>query len=335
MKPTRRNVLAAGAALPLFGILTHRADAAQFSYKLATGQAPTHPVNVQAKAAADRIREATSGQLDISVFPAAQLGTDAQLISQVRLGAVQFINMASTILATTVPAAGIVNVGFAFDSYAQVWQAMDGAVGAYIKGKIADAGMMAIGPSWNNGFRQLTTSTKPVHHPGDLVNLKIRVPTAPLLTSLFKALGAYPTPIDFSEVYTALQTHLVDGQENPLPIISTAKLYEVQKYCSLTGHVWDGYWILGNPAAMRRLPAATQAIVLREFGVSALAERQATQALGESLQATMSGKGLTFIDVDKSEFRAALAKTDFYPGWKAKFGDEPWALMEQVTGKLG
>jgi TRAP-type C4-dicarboxylate transport system substrate-binding protein len=173
MKPTRRNVLAAGAALPLFGILTHRADAAQFSYKLATGQAPTHPVNVQAKAAADRIREATSGQLDISVFPAAQLGTDAQLISQVRLGAVQFINMASTILATTVPAAGIVNVGFAFDSYAQVWQAMDGAVGAYIKGKIADAGMMAIGPSWNNGFRQLTTSTKPVHHPGDLVNLKI------------------------------------------------------------------------------------------------------------------------------------------------------------------
>lgn len=335
MKLTRRNALAAGISLPLFGILTRRADAAEFTYKLATGQAPTHPVNVQARAAADRIREATNGQVQINVFPAAQLGTDIQLISQVRLGAVQFINMASSVLATTVPAAGIVNVGFAFDNYDQVWRAMDGPIGKYITGKIAQSGMIAIGPSWNNGFRELTTSTKPVRHPGDLQNLKLRVPSAPLLTSLFKEFGAYPTPLDFSEVYTALQTHLVDGQENPLAIIDTAKLYEVQKYCTLTGHVWDGYWILGNPAAMHRLPRATQAIVLREFGTSALAERQATQALEQSLQRKMSGEGLSFINIDKAEFRAALAKTDFYPSWKAKFGDQPWGLLEQVSGSLG
>ncbi|MDE8350328.1 MAG: TRAP transporter substrate-binding protein [Acidocella sp.] len=279
MKLTRRNALVAGAALPLFGILARPAQAAQFTYKLATGQAPSHPVNIQAKAAADRILEATKGQLQINIFPAAQLGTDAQLISQVRLGAVQFINMASSVLATTVPAAGIVNIGFAFKNYDQVWQAMDGPLGKFIAQKIGENGMTAIGPSWNNGFRQITSSAKPVREPGDLKNFKIRVPNAPLLTTLFKSLGAYPTPIDFSEVYTALQTHLVEGQENPLAIIDTAKLYEVQKYCALSQHVWDGYWILGNPAAMKALPAATQEIVMHEFGQSALAERAATQGL--------------------------------------------------------
>jgi tripartite ATP-independent transporter DctP family solute receptor len=331
---SRRFALTAGAALPLFGILTRPADAAQFTYRLATGQAPTHPVNVQAKAAAGRILEATSGRVQINVFPAAQLGTDQQLLSQVRLGGVQFINIASSILATLVPTAGIVNVGFAFDGYDQVWQAMDGPLGAYISSKIGEAGLMAVGKSWNNGFRELTSSAKPIKTPADLANFKIRVPSAPLLTSLFRALGAYPTPIDFSEVYTALQTHLVDGEENPLAIINTAKLYEVQKYCTLTSHIWDGYWILGNPAAFKALSPGDQAIVLKEFDESAIAERQATQMLATSLRAQMSGEGLTFIDIDKAQFRAALSKAGFYAGWKQKFGDQTWSLLEQTVGQL-
>ncbi|HQT38555.1 MAG TPA: TRAP transporter substrate-binding protein [Acidocella sp.] len=332
---TRRFALQASAALPLVGILTHRAQAAaQFTYKLATGQAPTHPVNVQAKAAAARILEASGGRLQIDVFPAAQLGTDAQLLSQVRLGGVQFINLASSVLATYVPDAGIVNIGFAFDGYDKVWQAMDGELGSFISKQIGQKGLMTIGKSWNNGFREITSSEKPIHTPADLASFKIRVPNAPLLTSLFKALGAYPTPIDFSEVYTALQTHLVEGQENPLAIINSAKLYEVQKYCSLSSHVWDGYWILGNPAAFQALPADIQAIVLKEFTTAGLAERADTQALENSLQKDMAAKGLTFVDVDKSQFRAKLASAGFYADWKAKFGDQTWGLLEQAVGKL-
>jgi tripartite ATP-independent transporter DctP family solute receptor len=331
---TRRFALTAGASLPIFGILTRPADAAQFNYRLATGQAPSHPVNVQAKAAAARILEATSGRLQINVFPAAQLGTDQQLLSQVRLGGVQFINIASSILATLVPTAGIVNVGFAFNGYDQVWQAMDGPLGAYISSKIGEAGLMTVGQSWNNGFREITSSAKPIKTPADLANFKIRVPSAPLLTSLFRALGAYPTPIDFSEVYTALQTHLVDGQENPLAIINTAKIYEVQKYCSMSSHVWDGYWILGNPAAFKALPPDVQTIVLKEFNTSAIAERQATQALAESLRSSMSSQGLTFIDVDKGQFRAALSTAGFYASWKQKFGDQTWSMLEQTVGQL-
>lgn len=331
---TRRATLQASLALPLFGILTSRAQAAQFTYKLATGQAPSHPVNIQAKAAAARILEASSGRLQIDVFPAAQLGTDAQLLSQVRLGGVQFINLASSVLATYVPTAGIVNVGFAFKGYDEVWKAMDGALGTYISAQIGKAGLMTVGQSWDNGFRQITSATKPIKTPADLKNFKIRVPPAPMLTSVFQSLGAYPTPIDFSEVYTALQTHLVDGQENPLAIIDTAKLYEVQKYCSLSSHVWDGYWILGNPAAFKVLPADVQAIVLKEFNQSALAERQASQALSESLQTKMAAAGLNFVEVDKPAFRATLSASGFYANWKTKFGDQAWGLLEQTVGQL-
>jgi TRAP-type C4-dicarboxylate transport system substrate-binding protein len=128
---TRRGLLMAGAAVPLCGILTRRASAAEFSYKLATGQDPTHPVNIRAQEAIDRIGEATGGRLEIKLFPANQLGSDTELLTQVRNGGVEFFNQSSSILATFVPTAGIVNTGFAFANYESVWRAMDGELGSY------------------------------------------------------------------------------------------------------------------------------------------------------------------------------------------------------------
>src|SRR6202023_101996 len=123
---------------------------------------------------------------------------------------------------------------------------------------------------WDNGFRQITTSTKPIVTPADLQGMKIRVPVSALWTSLFKSLGASPTGINFAEVYSALQTKLVDGQENPLAIIYAAKLYEVQKYCSLTNHMWDGWWFLANKAAWDKVPATIQEIVAKRINEAAL-----------------------------------------------------------------
>jgi tripartite ATP-independent transporter DctP family solute receptor len=331
---TRRSLLMAGAAVPLCGILTRRASAAEFSYKLATGQDPTHPVNVRGQEAIDRIREATSGRLEIKLFPANQLGSDTELLTQVRNGGVEFFNQSSSILATFVPAAGIVNTGFAFTNYESVWQAMDGELGAYIRAQIAKTPIMTVSKIWDNGFRQITSSGREIKTPDDLKNFKIRVPPAPILTSLFKALEAGPAPINFNEVYSALQTKVVDGQENPLPIIATTRLYEVQKSCSLTGHVWDGYWILGNKRAFERLPKDVQEIVTREFDRSATDQRTDIAKLSESLRVDLTAKGLQFIDVDRTAFRQALAKTSFYSDWKAKFGDEAWAQLEKVAGKL-
>jgi len=332
---TRRTLLAAGAAVPLCGILTRPASAAaEFNYKLATGQDPTHPVNTRAQEAIDRIREATNGRLDIKLFPANQLGSDTDLLTQVRNGSVEFFNLSSSILATFAPVAGIVNTGFAFPSYEAVWQAMDGELGTYIRAQIAKTPILTVSKIWDNGFRHITSSTREIKTPDDLKNFKIRVPPAPILTSLFKALDAGPAPINFNEVYSSLQTKVVDGQENPLPIIATTRLYEVQKSCSLTGHVWDGYWILGNKRAWEKLPQDVRDVVTRECDRSAADQRADVAKLSESLRQELTGKGLIFIDVDREPFRQALAKTTFYKEWKGKFGDEAWAHLEKTSGKL-
>jgi len=332
---SRRAVLAGAAALPLFSILTRRADAAEFELKYATGQDPTHPVNLRAKEALDRIREATSGRVNIKLFPANQLGSDTDLLAQVRNGSVEFFNLSSLILATFVPVSGITSVGFAFKSYDDVWKAMDGELGNYIRAEIAKTPIFTVSKIWDNGFRHVTSSGREIRSAADLKGFKVRVPPAPPLTSLFKALDAAPSPINFNEVYTALQTKVVEGQENPLAIIATARLYEVQKSCSLTGHVWDGYWVLGNKRAFDKLPADVQQVIKRELDKSATDQRADVAKLSGSLQADLKAKGINFVNVQQEDFRKKLAGTSFYSEWKQKYGAEAWAALEKVSGKLG
>jgi len=292
-KLSRRQVLAGASALPLFSILTHRANAAEFELKYATGQDPTHPVNIRAKQAIDRIRQATSGRVDIKLFPANQLGSDTDLLSQVRNGSVDFFNLSSLILSTFVPISGITSVGFAFKNYDDVWKAMDGDLGNHIRAEIAKTPIFTVSKIWDNGFRHVTSSTREIKTAVDLKGFKIRVPAAPPLTSLFTALEASPSPINFNEVYTALQTKVVEGQENPLAIIATARLYEVQKSCSLTGNVWDGYWVLGNKRLFQKLPVDLQQIIQREIDKSATEQRADVAKLNSSLTVDLKAKGST------------------------------------------
>jgi len=334
-KPTRRALLAGAAALPLLTMLKWPASAAEFELKYATGQDPSHPVNLRAQEALTRIREATSGRVDIKLFPANQLGSDTDLLTQVRNGSVEFFNLSSLILATLVPISGITSVGFAFKNYAEVWGAMDGQLGDHIRSEIAKSPIFTVSKIWDNGFRHVTSSTREIRGPADLKGFKLRVPPAPPLTSLFKALDAAPTPINFNEVYTSLQTKVVEGQENPLAIIATTRLYEVQKTCSLTAHVWDGYWVLGNKRAFAKLPADVQAIITRELDKSAGDQRADIARLSDTLKADLKAKGITFIDVQQDDFRKALATTNFYAEWKQKYGPTAWDLMEKVSGKLG
>jgi len=187
---------------------------------------------------------------------------------------------------------------------------------------------------WDNGFRQITSSTHPINTPEDLKGFKIRVPVSPQWTSLFKSLGASPTGINFAEVYSALQTKVVDGQENPPAIISAAKLYEVQKYCSLTNHMWDGWWFLVNRRSWQAVPADIREKVAAIINKSAVAQRDEIAKQNSSLKTELAAKGLVFNDVDPAPFREALSKSGFYAEWKSKFGEEAWSLLEQSTGKL-
>jgi len=331
---TRRAVLAGAAALPLFAIRTRPARAADFSFKLANNSPATHPQSVRQMEAAARIKQATGGAVDIAVFPNNQLGSDTDMLSQLRSGAIDYFTLSGLILSTLVPPAAINGVGFAFKDYATVWKAMDGALGAYVRREIDKRGLLAMDRMWDNGFRQITSSTRAIRTPEDLRGFKIRVPISPLWTSMFEAFGASPISINFSEVYSALQTKIAEGQENPLTLIQIAKLYEVQKYCSLTSHMWDGFWMLANKRSFQSMPENFQQIVAKELNASAVQERDDIAKLNDTVAADLKTRSLEFIEVDKAQFRAALKQAGFYAQWQKKFGDEAWGILESQVGSL-
>ena len=331
---TRRGLLAGATALPLVTIRTRPARAAEFTYKLGTNLPATHPLSARNIEAAARIKEATGGQLEINVFPSSQLGTDTDMLSQVRSGGVEFFTLSPLILSTFVPVTAISGVGFAFKDRAQALSAMDGALGELVRAEIVRRGLMAFPRIFDSGFRQTTSSTRPIKQPGDFAGFKIRVPAAALWTSLFKDFGAAPTTINFSEVYSALQTHVADGQENPLAIIDSAKLYEVQRFCSMTDHMWDGYWLLGNPRAYNRLPDKVKEVVQREFSRAVDDERADLVRIDAGLRQTLIDKKMEFNDVDASAFRDMLRSAGFYTDWKNKFGDQAWSTLVSFTGPL-
>jgi tripartite ATP-independent transporter DctP family solute receptor len=333
-QPTRAAfVTATAAAFASIAFVRAPARAAQFAFKSGTNQAPDHPLSVAMRDMCDAIRKETDGKLDITVFPNNQLGGDTAMLTQLRSGALQMMTLDGGIMSGVVPVAAIQSVGFAFKDPQQALGAMDGALGAYVRSEIESKGIHPFDNIWENGMRQITSSTKPIANLADLGNFKIRTPAAKISLDLFKELGASPTPINFSELYTALQTHVVDGQENPPANIMTGRFYEVQKYLSLTAHQWSGYWLIMNGDAWKSLPPDIQATVTKNAHTAAQKQRSAVIAANISLVNVLRGKGMTVNEADRSAMKAQLG--NFYKTWKGEFGDKAWSLMESATGKLG
>ncbi|RJL06404.1 TRAP transporter substrate-binding protein [Paracoccus siganidrum] len=335
MSINRRTILlgAAAGALAAPFIRPGMARAAEFSYKIANNQPLEHPSNVRLAEAAKAILEATDGRFDLQIFPSNQLGADTDVLGQLRSGGVEFFQLSPVILSTLVPNASINGVGYAFPDYDTVWKAMDGDLGAYARGQIENAGLVVMDKIWDNGFRQTTSSTKPIVTPADLQGFKIRVPVSPLWTSLYTAFGSAPASINFAEVYTALQTGIVDGQENPLAIMKVAKMWEVQKYLSMTNHMWDGFWLLGNRRSWNALPEDVQQVVADSFNASADDQRADVMALNASLKDELEAEGFVFNDVDPAPFEDKLREAGFYAQWKATYGEEAWAILEAAVGR--
>jgi len=333
---TRRNFVAATSAVAAAALLPSRAArAAEFDYKMGHSSPAGHPFHKRLLEVAERIDKGTNGRMKLTIFPASQLGGDNDLLSQARSGAVDFVQPAGLILASILPVAAVNGMGFAFKDYEQVWAAIDGELGDFVRGQIsAKAGLVPMDKRWDLGFRQITSNV-PIQKAADLNGLKLRVPGAPALVSLFTALGASPVSMQFGEVYTSLQTRIVDGQENPLSVIDAGKFYEVQKYCAITNHVWDGYWICANPASWARLPNDIKAVVAKSFNDVALLEREDLAGLDRTLQAELEKKGLTFTKPDLNSFRDKLRTAGFYQEWRGKVGNEAWTLLEKYVGKLG
>lgn len=336
-KMTRRALLGSAPAVCAAAVLTRPARAAaEFAFKLGVDTPETHPLTIRLTEAAKEAATRSSGRLVVTVFANSQLGGDPEMLSQLRAGGIELLAAPSMTLSTLVPLSGLPSIGFAFQSYDQVWAAMDGAVGDLVRDAIGKAGIVPMRKVWDNGFRQITSSSsRQLNGVDALKGFKIRVPVTALLTSLFSGLGALPSSISYSELYSALQTHIVEGQENPLAQVSTGKLYEVQKFCALTNHCWSGYWVIANRGALAGLPADLLAILNESFDAAAVRERADLAAMDRSLQAELAGKGMTFNTPDPKPFRSALVQAGFYTQWQKSYGKEAWDRLEHYTGKLG
>ena len=220
--------------------------AAPVTLKYGTNVPSSNPLNIRLDEAFKRIRDETSGEMDIRLFPDNQLGGDSAMINQIRSGAIDGYSASGVIISTLVPGAAITGLGFAWKNEDQVFGALDADLGAFVRKELSKVSLFAMDKCWDVSFKTLTSSTKPVLKPEDLKGFKICVPVAPLIFSLFQALEAAPASINFSEAYLALQTKIVDGTDLPLITFATAKLWEVQRYVSVTNHMWDGLWQVFN-----------------------------------------------------------------------------------------
>ena len=331
---TRKQFLAGAAGVAAASILHYPADAAEFTYKLGHDQPVAHPQNLRAVEAAKNITEQSGGQLVVQVYPNNQLGGDTQMLAQLRTGALELMQCGDNILANVVPSCSDTSLPFVFSGYRQLWEAMDGDFGSYIHAEIEKTGLHVFEKGWDAGMRNVFTSDRAVHDAADMKGLKLRVPEAPIQLAFFRALGSSPTPVNNNELYTAMQTHLVDGAEQPLISIESAKYYEVSKYISLTRHQPTPFEMLANGLAWQRLPPKLQEILASNLNAAALLER-ADIANGEpALEKELEGQGQTIITPDRPSFRAVIAKAGLYAKWRTTYGEKPFALLEKYVGPI-
>ena len=208
---------------------------AKMSFKLGHTGAPNHHYHITCEKFAEAVKQQSKGEIEITVFPSDQIGNQRQLVEGAQLGTVDMVLTSDSQLSSFIDAYGVLNLPFLFRDVAHVAKAMDGAVGEYFSKEAEKKGIVILG-YWENGFRHVSNSKRPITKLEDLKGLKIRTPNSQVTLDSFKALGALPTPMSFGEIYSALQLGTVDGQENPVAHILTQKWYEVQKFFSLTNH---------------------------------------------------------------------------------------------------
>jgi tripartite ATP-independent transporter DctP family solute receptor len=329
---SRRIVLQGAAGFIGAPLISRYAHSAEFTMKVGTDTPATYPLNLRAREALSRIKEKTSGRIEMNLFPNSQLGGD--MLNQVRSGSLEFFLSSSQLVVPLVPACALPGVGFAFKDIETAYKAVDGELGAYLRKQMGKAGLFAMEPMFQGGYRQIISGNKPINTPDDLSGFKIRVPISPMWVSLFNAFGASPTPINIAELYTALQTKIVDGAENYLSLLTAMRLYEVQKYVAMTNHMWDGYWILGNARMWRTIPKDMQEIIEAEFKKSVADQRQDMATIDAGVRGEMTAAGLTFTDPDVGAFREKLKKNGYYAEWRGKFGPEAWSVLEHYAGPV-
>ena len=315
-------------------VLRYPASAAEYTFKFAVTLPSSHPTTICAFESAKNIEAESGGRLQVQVFPNNALGDDIAVMSQIRSGAVQLYSGNGQILSTIVPVAAIEAVAFAFANYQRVGEAMDGPLGAYIRESVRRVGLYPFDRVWYGGFHQVSNSKKAIERPEDLQGLKLRIAPGRMELDIYRALGATAAPVPAAELYSALQTHLVDGAVTSLGSYEAFKLYEVQRYLSLTQHSFVTQPILSSNDTMQALPPALREIVNRNISASGLRQRAMIISSERSLEKALRDQGMLVNRPDRAALQDEIRKARLYQQWQAQFGTQPWTLLESVTGPL-
>jgi tripartite ATP-independent transporter DctP family solute receptor len=299
-----------------------------YHIKLGHTGAPNHHYQTISEMYAEKVKEATDGNVIIDVYPSDQLGTQLESVEGTMYGTHDMVLTSEAVLSNWAPDMGILNLPFLFDSLDDYQKVMSSEVGNKFAQKMTPFGVTVIG-WWDNGMRHVTNSAKPIEKPEDLKGMKIRVPEGEIFVETFKALGAGPTVISFGELYSALQLGTVDGQENPPAHILTQKFYEVQDYVSRTGHIHLGSPLIMNTALLERLPedyAKAVVDIAMEMGP---VHTKMVQDLEVDQWKEVAATGMKINDVDLAPFKAAVEPV--YTMFKAKLDGD---LIEAVQQKV-
>jgi tripartite ATP-independent transporter DctP family solute receptor len=251
---------------------------------------------------AEEVARRTNGQVEVKVFPNEQLGKETDLIKGIQLGTVDF-TITGESLQNWAPAAALLAVPYAIRDLDHLDKVVTGPVGQKIAQSIEDKTQLKPLAYFARGARELT-SNRPIKTPEDLDGLKLRVPNVPLFVKVWEALGAKPIPMAFSEVFTSLQNHTIDGQENPLALIKSASLSEVQKYVNQTDHVLSWIYLVGGSKKLARLTPEQQTAIAEAAKAAQAYERELFLTDEKQLAADLKSKGMEFIDSDKAAFAA-------------------------------
>lgn len=274
--------------------------------KLGLSFADSHLLTQELYAMSDAVKERTNGGVTIEIYADSLLGKESEMYEQLFMGTVDLALETIAFQSTTHPELTIEDLPYMFATREDGYKALDGSYGAKIDELIASDGQIRNLGYMELGYRHVTNNIRPITKPEDMKGIKIRTTTSDLRLAVFEALGAQPTSMSFSEVFTGLQQNVIDGQESPLSTISSSSFDEVQEYLSLTGHFWTNECLLMNEAKFQSLPAEWQDILLEEADKCEKRIREKNIIADEELISKLEEKGMVVNEVDKAPFVEAL-----------------------------
>ena len=305
MKTILKTALGSTAAIILMSAAASVAAAQDYTLRLNHTGAPTHHYQTITEQFAKEIAEKTNGAVEIQVFPSDQLGNQLESVEGTLIGTLELTLASDTVLSNWVPDMGALNLPFLFQSMDEYLEAVEGPVGENLSAQLEQQGATVIG-WWGNGMRHVTNNKLPINTPSDLKGLKIRVPEGKVFVDTFNALGAGATVMSFSELYSALQLGVVDGQENPPAHIITQNFNEVQDYVSRTGHIHMGSPLIINTALFHSMPEDIQKTILETGRAYNRKHIDMIASLEAEQWKEIEARGMKINDVDKAPFREAV-----------------------------